>query len=206
MRLLFAHTDATTLLTEDRARSVPAGLDPSLDLQPAGAHRLGERLVVALVLVGVGHREVNDRTVEGVALAQVRGAPLTARRPSRAATARNARGDTRAPDVRRGRLIDDQDERVGAGDRRRQARQNALVGGAPAWTSTGAHTSRYRLPAPGHLSPTTGARRRRSGTSRAGASRPSLAPKQAASAAEGDWTSTSDGGWASASDGVRRAA
>ena len=42
-------------------------------LEPAGADRFGERLVVPLVLVGVALGEVGDRLVEPVLLAEVRG-------------------------------------------------------------------------------------------------------------------------------------
>jgi hypothetical protein len=42
-------------------------------LESSGADRVGEGLVVAFVLVGVGLGEVGDRLVEGVALAQVGG-------------------------------------------------------------------------------------------------------------------------------------
>ena len=42
-------------------------------LEASGADRLGESLVVALVLVGVALREVGDRAIELVALAEVRG-------------------------------------------------------------------------------------------------------------------------------------
>jgi hypothetical protein len=43
----------------------------SLRNDPARVHGLDQSLVVALILVGVGMREVGDGAVEGIAIAQV---------------------------------------------------------------------------------------------------------------------------------------
>src|SRR5215472_13451438 len=51
----------------------PVRLDTCLGNQPPGVHGRGERLVVALVLVGVGGGELGDGPVEHVSLAEVGG-------------------------------------------------------------------------------------------------------------------------------------
>src|SRR4051794_8326533 len=53
--------------------SNPCALQSCLCLDAAGLDRIDKRVVVTLVLVGVGFGEVCDATVEGVAAAQIRG-------------------------------------------------------------------------------------------------------------------------------------